>query len=99
MLDRHGTRPAHIHFFVSAEGHRKLTTQINIDGDPYLWDDFAFATREGLVPAVAKVTDTQAMQALGVNKPFSLIEFNFTLHPDKADAPAAEVARPRAVAA
>src|SRR5690625_6887649 len=25
-LGRHGNRPAHIHYFVSAEGHRKLTT-------------------------------------------------------------------------
>ena len=31
-LGRHGQRPAHIHFFVSAPGFRKLTTQINIDG-------------------------------------------------------------------
>ncbi|KMY86455.1 Catechol 1,2-dioxygenase [Candidatus Paraburkholderia calva] len=54
QLGHHGHRPAHIHFFVSAPGHRKLTTQINIDGDPYLWDDFAFATREGLVPELKK---------------------------------------------
>ena len=36
LLGRHGQRPAHIHFFVTAPGHRKLTTQINIDGDEYL---------------------------------------------------------------
>ena len=34
-VGRHGNRPAHIHFFVSAPGHRHLTTQINIDGDPF----------------------------------------------------------------
>ena len=49
-LGRHGRRPAHIHFFVAAPGYRKLTTQINIDGDAYLHDDFAFATRDGLIP-------------------------------------------------
>jgi catechol 1,2-dioxygenase len=49
-LGRHGHRPAHIHFFVSAPGYRKLTTQINIDGDEYLHDDFAFATRDELIP-------------------------------------------------
>jgi len=96
QLDRHGTRPAHIHFFVSAPGHRKLTTQINIDGDPYLWDDFAFATREGLVPAVTRVGDPKAMAAIGVDKPFAAIRFDFTLHADKANAPQAEVARQRA---
>lgn len=98
LLDRHGTRPAHIHFFVSAPGHRKLTTQINIDDDPYLWDDFAFATREGLVPPTTRIADPAAMQALGVSRPYSLIRFDFTLHADQADAPQAEVARKRAAA-
>lgn len=98
QLDRHGTRPAHIHFFVSAKGHRKLTTQINIDGDPFLWDDFAFATREGLVPAVTRVDDQAAMQAAGADRPFAKISFDFTLHADSAGAPQAEVARQRSVA-
>lgn len=48
-LGRHGNRPAHIHFFVSAPGYQHLTTQINIAGDPYTYDDFAFATRDELV--------------------------------------------------
>ncbi len=52
LLGRHGQRPAHVHFFISAPGHRHLTTQINLSGDQYLWDDFAYATREGLVGEV-----------------------------------------------
>ena len=44
-------------FFVSADGYRHLTTQINIDGDEYLHDDFAFATREELIPPVEKVSE------------------------------------------
>ncbi|MFP3408960.1 catechol 1,2-dioxygenase, partial [Pseudomonas sp. SIMBA_065] len=48
LLGRHGQRPAHVHFFISAPGHRHLTTQINFEGDKYLWDDFAYATRDGL---------------------------------------------------
>jgi catechol 1,2-dioxygenase len=98
QLDRHGTRPAHIHFFVTAPGHRKLTTQINIDGDPYLWDDFAFATRDGLVPPVTRISDKAAMEAAGMDKPFAMIRFDFTLHADSANAPQAEVARQRAAA-
>ena len=43
LLGRHGHRPAHVHFMVSAPGFRTLTTQINIAGDPYLHDDFASA--------------------------------------------------------
>ncbi|KWR77484.1 catechol 1,2-dioxygenase [Cupriavidus sp. IDO] len=98
QLARHGRRPAHIHFFVSADGHRKLTTQINIDGDEYLWDDFAFASREGLVPAVTRVADAAALDKHGVDKPFASIDFDFRLLPEQAGAPAAEVERQRAAA-
>jgi len=52
QLGRHGQRPAHVHFFISAPGYRHLTTQINLSGDQYLWDDFAYATRDGLVGEV-----------------------------------------------
>jgi catechol 1,2-dioxygenase len=78
-LGRHGHRPAHIHFFVSAEGHRHLTTQINIDGDPYLHDDFAYATRDGLIPPVVHRDDPQAIHAEGLNSPFMEIGFDFVL--------------------
>lgn len=98
QLGRHGQRPAHIHFFVSAPGHRKLTTQINIDGDEYLWDDFAFASREGLVPPVTRIADPAAMDAKRVNAPFASIDFDFRLYPDTEAAPSALVERPRAAA-
>lgn len=98
LLARHGRRPAHIHFFVSAPGHRKLTTQINIDGDAFLWDDFAFASRDGLVPAVRRIDDPARMDRHGVDRPFASIDFDFRLHRDMAGAPAAEVARQRAAA-
>jgi len=35
LLSRHGERPAHIHYFISAPDHQHLTTQINLAGDPY----------------------------------------------------------------
>ncbi len=53
-LARHGNRPAHVHFFVTSDKYRKLTTQINIEGDPLIWDDFAYATREDLIPACGR---------------------------------------------
>ena len=98
QLGRHGQRPAHIHFFVSAPGQRKLTTQINIDGDEYLWDDFAFASREGLVPPVQRVEDPAAMATLGLDQPFASIDFDFHLHREVAAAPPAQVERLRAAA-
>ena len=79
QLGRHGNRPAHIHFFVTAEGHRKLTTQINIDGDPLVFDDFAYATREGLVPPLVERTDEASIQANGLKGPFAEIVFDLRL--------------------
>jgi catechol 1,2-dioxygenase len=98
LLGRHGQRPAHIHFFVSAEGHRKLTTQINIDGDEYLWDDFAFASREGLVPPVVRIDDPKQLDAKQLSKPFASIDFDFHMYRETEAAPSAEVDRPRAAA-
>ena len=98
QLGRHGHRPAHIHFFVSAPGYRKLTTQINIDGDEYLHDDFAFATREGLIPEVKRVTDAALVHARGLNAPYAEIGFDFVLHPETAAAPKTVVEREHAPA-
>lgn len=94
-LGRHGNRPSHVHYFVSAPGYRKLTTQFNIEGDQYLWDDFAFATREGLVATAVDVTDPAEIQRRGLNKPFKFICFNFKLLKDVENAPPAEVERRR----
>lgn len=80
-LGRHGNRPAHIHYFVSADGHRKLTTQINIEDDPLVHDDFAFATREGLIPPMVKRTDEESIKAEGLEGPFSEIVFDIHLTP------------------
>ena len=99
LLGRHGNRPAHIHFFVTAPGYRKLTTQINIDGDAYLHDDFAFATRDGLIPVIRRVSDAAAVHALGLNAAFAEITFDFALHAESAAAPNAEVIRAHAQAA
>ncbi len=98
QLGRHGRRPAHIHFFVSAPGYRKLTTQINIDGDAYLHDDFAFATRDGLIPPVRRVEDAASVHAKGLNAPYAEITFDFVLHPEAANAPSTVVTREHAPA-
>jgi catechol 1,2-dioxygenase len=79
VLARHGNRPAHVHFFVASDGTRKLTTQINIEGDPLIWDDFAYATREELVPHVVEKTGGIA---LGLKTDtYKEIEFNIELTP------------------
>ena len=93
LLGRHGQRPAHVHFFISAAGHRHLTTQINLSGEKYLWDDFAYATREGLVGEVVFREDG----ARGVAGRYAEMKFDFQLQ--QAPDPTAEQRsqRPRAL--
>ena len=98
LLGRHGQRPAHVHFFISAPGYRHLTTQINFAGDKYLWDDFAYATRDGLIGELNEVEDAAKARELGLDvDSFTTMEFNFQLQ--SAPTPEAEQrsARPRAL--
>jgi catechol 1,2-dioxygenase len=79
VLARHGNRPAHVHFFVTSDKHRKLTTQINIEGDPLIWDDFAYATREDLIPHVVEKSGGTALDMKA--ETYKDIEFNIELTP------------------
>ena len=97
-LGRHGNRPSHVHYFISAPGYRKLTTQFNIEGDKYLWDDFAFATRDGLVATAVDINDEAEIARRGLNQPFKHITFNVELVKEQAAAPNTEVDRRRASA-
>ncbi|SDK37788.1 catechol 1,2-dioxygenase [Billgrantia gudaonensis] len=95
-LGRHGERPAHIHYFVSAPGHQHLTTQINLAGDPYTYDDFAFATREELVVPAQRIDDPAEIARRELDGPFAEVVFDVELA--RTDAPELQVrhARPRA---
>jgi len=42
-------RPAHFHFLLRAEGHRPITTEIFVAGDPYLGSDAVFGVRKSLI--------------------------------------------------
>ncbi|MEE2762756.1 MAG: catechol 1,2-dioxygenase [Pseudomonadota bacterium] len=79
LLGRHGNRPAHIHFFISKPGFKHLTTQINLAGDEYTYDDFAFATRDELVIDAVRVEDPAQAEAYGLNGPYTRVEFNIEL--------------------
>ncbi|MBW3518090.1 dioxygenase [Flavobacterium sp. NKUCC04_CG] len=94
-LGRHGSRPAHIHFFVTAPGYRKLTTQINIENDPLINEDFAFATRPELIPHIQKIS-AQDAKKYGKNEAFAKIDFNFHMVKEIDTAAAGENNRKRA---
>lgn len=99
LMGRHAERPAHVHFFVSAPGYRKLTTQFNFTGDKYLYTDFAFGTREELVVTLERVTDANAIRNAGFNRPFARATFDVVMTKERAGAPKTEVAREHVIAA
>jgi catechol 1,2-dioxygenase len=48
-LGRHPFRPAHVHFMISAPGHRKLVTHLFLQGDKHLESDAVFGVKPSLV--------------------------------------------------
>jgi catechol 1,2-dioxygenase len=95
-IGRHGNRPAHIHFLVVAPGLRTLTTQVNVPGDSFIDDDFAFATRDGLILKLERNTPPKGYESLGVTTQFTRVPFDFVMQPaaDESEAdPHARVAR------
>ncbi|PVH93206.1 aromatic compound dioxygenase [Periconia macrospinosa] len=48
-LDRHPMRPAHIHFIISAAGHKPIVTQIFDRKSKYIEDDAVFAVKDSLL--------------------------------------------------
>ncbi|GGX88535.1 catechol 1,2-dioxygenase [Litchfieldella qijiaojingensis] len=97
LLGRHGQRPAHIHFFISAPGHKHLTTQINLAGDPYTYDDFAFATREELVIDANRIEDAAESELRGLTGPFTEVVFDVELARTDAAELQSRHKRPRAL--
>jgi hydroxyquinol 1,2-dioxygenase len=87
-LGRHPYRPAHIHFKLSADGYRPLTTALYIEGDKYLDSDAVFGSRASLVVGYRKATNG------GRAKPDS-IWFEFALEPEKSKAAKGQKPIPR----
>lgn len=79
QLGRHGNRPAHIHFFVSKPNFKHLTSQINLAGDEYTYDDFAFATRDELVVDANPVSEEALIKQHGFTGEYLDVQFDISL--------------------
>ncbi len=92
MLDasgRHIYRPAHVHFIVSAPGHKTVTTEIFGEGDPYLDSDAVFGVKGSLVADFVRHDSAEDAAARGVAAPFYTMGYDFVLEPGKGgDIPA-----------
>lgn len=78
---RHGMRPAHIHFIVSADGYEPLTTHVFSDGDEYLDSDAVFATKSSLIGYYEKSHDADLAARYNLPVPFSHLQFDMGLMP------------------
>lgn len=80
-LGRHGMRPGHIHFKISAAGALPLTTLIYFEGSPWVEDDSIFSVRPDVTVRLSRHEDADEMAARGLNAPFQTAEFTFALEP------------------
>jgi protocatechuate 3,4-dioxygenase beta subunit len=80
--ERHPYRPAHIHFIVTAPGHRALTTHIFVAGSPYIESDAVFAVKKSLIKEFSQVDDAEQAARYGLDGPFCLANFDIILQQD-----------------
>jgi catechol 1,2-dioxygenase len=77
---RHPYRPAHLHFMVSAAGHRTLVTQVFADDAEHLNSDVVFAVRASLVGHFAQSVDADG-------KLTATLDYDFVLEPGEQTFP------------
>jgi catechol 1,2-dioxygenase len=78
---RHAFRPAHIHFIVTAPGHRDLTTHAFVAGSEYIESDTVFAVKKSLVVDFAEEDDPALAKRWDVPVPFRHADIEIILQP------------------
>lgn len=76
---RHAMRPAHIHFWIKAEGYQDIITHLFVEGDEYLESDAVFGVKDSLVIPFIKNTDADQAAKWKVKTPFYEAQYDFTL--------------------
>ena len=80
-IDRHDWRPAHIHFRISCEGQKTLTTMLFVPNDPWIDSDAIGAVKESLVMKFERHDDPTEMKERNLSRPFSTCRYDFVLQP------------------
>jgi hydroxyquinol 1,2-dioxygenase len=76
-------RPAHVHFMVTAPGHRTLITHVFADGDPHLGSDAVFGVKRSLVTTFApRDAGSAAPDGRVPDEPWFLASYDLVLAPD-----------------
>ena len=76
---RHPYRPEHIHFKITAPGHRKLVTHIFAAGDVYLDSDVVFGVKRSLVRCYQSHADGLAADGKTMTGEWFSLEHDFRL--------------------
>jgi len=74
-------RPCHLHYKVSAPGHRTLITHIFLAGDPYIETDAVFGVKESLITAAVQHPAGTAPDGTLLTEPYHTIAFDIVLAP------------------
>lgn len=81
---RHPMRPAHIHFWIRAEGYEQLITHIFVEGDEYIESDAVFGVKDSLVMDFIVNKSQEEAEKYNFNAPFYEVEYNFALKKNDA---------------
>lgn len=82
---RHPWRPSHLHFIVTAPGHRTLVTEVFPSDDPYLDEDAVFGVREQLVMeyqarnSIEELPDDLVIKPELKDQEYFIVDFDFVL--------------------
>ncbi|GAA2219579.1 protocatechuate 3,4-dioxygenase subunit beta [Nonomuraea monospora] len=73
-------RASHLHFMVTARGHRRLVTHIFVDGDPQLADDAVFGVKPSLIKSfVQRPAGTPTPDGRPLDTPWTQVRFDIVL--------------------
>ncbi|MEH6526443.1 MAG: intradiol ring-cleavage dioxygenase [Sneathiella sp.] len=78
-LNRGNTRPAHLHYIVSAPGFETVTTHIFVNDDPYLTKDAVFGVKQSLIGNFEHHDDVEKAAKLNISNPYWSVEYDFVL--------------------
>lgn len=80
-VGRHPYRPAHVHFQISAPGYKDLTTELYVNGDPYLDSDAVFGVRSSLIVDFVKQESEERAAQYNLTAPFYTVNYDFVMGP------------------
>lgn len=76
------TRPQHVHFWLHAEGHQPLITQLFFRDDPYIGRDAVFADQTSLQADFVRHESGTAPDGSPLGGPFVTLDWTLTLAAD-----------------